>query len=380
MFVFASSSMALTAAVAAAIIVMALIVLIARRRRTSPPPTTPDVPEPAGAAVRSAASDAAVGGPEPGTAEAPVEEAVADEAVAEPREEAVATGGSDSASVVEGDDLGAAIDGEPGPQASGSDDAAETEAALPEPDTGSGDTVGAAPRRTHPDIVRFVDGLRLRPAPVTDLVADTVVGRMTRAEDRIDRFTTLAGVDGDVDRTLLQRACTVDDAVGWISLRVSPDMVAPDLIALVEATLVETDRRPDTLMLDLPADRSPSKAVIDTLTGLADLGVHLGLHGVGTDPDLLMEYEALPLSYVSIDHGQLAPLGEDGDRIARLLHQLSHDLGFDPIAIGVPFERDGERIHRFILEAVTRSVDRGEVVSDGATRRRRSALHPDFAD
>lgn len=337
MFVFGSSSAVVAAATVAAIVVMAVIVLFARRRRTGSSPATPDAPETVGAA------------PQP----------------AEPASPAPDIGES------EPDD--AAATGEDAVLADSEDD--HRESAAEREHTG-----GAAPRRTHPDIVRLADSLRLRPAPVTDLIADTVVGRMTRVEDRLDRFTTLAGIDGDVDRTLLQRACTVDGAVGWISLRVSPDMVDRELIALVEATLVETDRRPDTLMLDIPADRSPSKAVIDTLTGLSDLGVRLGIHGVGTDPELLMDYEALPLSYVSIDHGQLAPLGEDGDRIARLLHQLSHDLGFDPIAISVPLDRDRERIHRFVLDSLAGSGDRGETVPGGALRRRRSALHPDFAD
>src|SRR5699024_1589214 len=127
----------------------------------------------------------------------------------------------------------------------------------------------------------------VQPAPVQDLVAHTVIGRMTATGDRRAQFSVLTGIDAERDHALLVQTARIagDGSIGWTAVRVSPGALEPDLVKLVERTLEETGRAPGDLMLDLPAGQPPTRAMVKTLDGLAEMGIPLGLHGFGSRVD-----------------------------------------------------------------------------------------------
>ena len=130
---------------------------------------------------------------------------------------------------------------------------------------------------------------------------------------------------------------------GWPQARVAVNVsaqqfVAGDFLANIERLLARHDLPPEAIELELTENMLQTGAVtVDTLHGLARMGVTTSLDDFGTGYSSLTSLEQLPLSCVKLDRSVMSAVDQNprAAAIARSIISLCRSLGLAVTAEGV---------------------------------------------
>ena len=146
----------------------------------------------------------------------------------------------------------------------------------------------------------------------------------------------------EITRHVLRRAC--QEATRWPEWNVAVNVVATDVIDPqfvddVVATLEETATHPTCLTLELTEQSvlQDVEPATRNLTALRDLGVGIALDDFGTGYSSLLYLRTLPVTRIKIDRRFIQALGKepDDDAIITSIVRLAHTINVDVTAEGV---------------------------------------------
>jgi EAL domain-containing protein (putative c-di-GMP-specific phosphodiesterase class I) len=147
---------------------------------------------------------------------------------------------------------------------------------------------------------------------------------------------------------VLQQACqhlgtwlAANPSASWqMSVNLSArQLLAPDLVANVQAATEASGLQPSSLVLELTESvlLADSERVLRRLHRLKDLGVHIAIDDFGTGYSSLSYLQRVPFDILKIDRAFVAALRQDHPHatLARTIMDLSRTLGRTAIAEGV---------------------------------------------
>ena len=221
------------------------------------------------------------------------------------------------------------------------------------------------------------DGVEVHYQPVFDVETEEVVGAEALLRVHDDDGAILspgsfleaaedAGIIAPLGGLVLQLTCR--QLADWkgsdevlpseISVNVSPRQLAdPGFVEMVRSSISEAGIEPADLSLEITESvMIGGRGAIDqTISGIRELGVRIGLDEFGAGQSSLGYLKRFPLDFVKLDRELVAGTGTDESdtAIIRATAELAHNLGLDVVAVGV------EELHQ--LEALQLlGVDRAQ--------------------
>ncbi len=193
-------------------------------------------------------------------------------------------------------------------------------------DVASGKTVGAEAR------LRIVDGERRLVTPDHFLLVAQETGLLPLMDQRLRSFAF-----ADLARWRSDPSCVGVERLAFnLTAR---ELANPEFVSQLAASMAAVGVKGSDLSIEVTEHvlMQTSHSAVASLTGLRDIGIHVGLDDFGTGFSALSYLQSFPLDFVKIDHSFIERIAGDSrsSAIVAAMIDLAHALDLCVVAEGV---------------------------------------------